>query len=510
MTQAITARRDGDNFQARLFWKKAARLLDSQSSIVKVGFESGPKSFDDIWVEYDANRAPQSHGHPLVREHIQCKWHVSPNAYNHTHLIDPEFINANALSFLQRARAAQLKFAPDGKGIRFKLVTNWRIELTDPLRAMLAQRSNTIKLDHLFGTKTDNSAAGNIRKSWREHLEIDEIELRLFAQTLAFSEATDSLDELRENLNNLFGCVGLRRIPDNESAFLYDDLVYQWMGQGRLEFDKVTFLEACKRENLFDGNGNGTPLIFGVKSFEHATDRLEDRCSTVLDLVQYFDERQIRSEADWSVTLYPVLKNFLLIAANTGERIRLILDAHLTLAFAAGSILNIKSGRIIELEQRTISKSIWSPDDMPNDPSWSTWVFKNEEIGNGTDLAVVISLTHDATAKANAYIKNALPNIGSLLIAHPNTGPSSRSVICGRHAFDLAESLTAEIKSVQEKKPTSGSVHLFPACPASFAFFLGQRQIALGRTLLYEFDFEGENGGSYKCSMSLPVKSSST
>ena len=49
-------RRDGDTFQARLFWLKAARLLDPESPIVRVGFESGPKGYDDIWVEYDPRR----------------------------------------------------------------------------------------------------------------------------------------------------------------------------------------------------------------------------------------------------------------------------------------------------------------------------------------------------------------------------------------------------------------------------------------------------------------------
>lgn len=52
MTQAVAIRRDGDRFQARLFWKKAARMLMVNSNIARVGFEVGPKSFDDIWVDY--------------------------------------------------------------------------------------------------------------------------------------------------------------------------------------------------------------------------------------------------------------------------------------------------------------------------------------------------------------------------------------------------------------------------------------------------------------------------
>jgi len=110
MTQAVTVRRDGDTFQARLFWWHAARLLDPQSPVMRVGFESGPKSFDDIWVEYDpARSAVDQYGDPLRREHMQCKWHVTPDNYGYSNLIDPEFINANARSLLQRAREAQIK-----------------------------------------------------------------------------------------------------------------------------------------------------------------------------------------------------------------------------------------------------------------------------------------------------------------------------------------------------------------------------------------------------------------
>lgn len=58
MTQAVTVRREGDVFQARCFWLKAAGLLDPASPVRRVGFETGPKAFDDIWVDYDETRAP--------------------------------------------------------------------------------------------------------------------------------------------------------------------------------------------------------------------------------------------------------------------------------------------------------------------------------------------------------------------------------------------------------------------------------------------------------------------
>ena len=240
MTQAVIARRDGDTFQARLFWEYAARLLDEHGSIVKVGFESGPKSFDDIWVEYSEESAPfDQYGARLRRVHMQCKWHSMPNTYGYVELTDPIFINANAVSFLQRARRAQLKSAPSGTGSRFKLLTNWRLERNDALRDMVSMRSSAIRLDRLYNSKTDNSKSGAVRKLWREHLNIDEKELRVFARTLAFGEVTDSLDDLRSRLDMTFRAMGLRRVPASESAFFYDDLVYQWMGQHRLELIEI-------------------------------------------------------------------------------------------------------------------------------------------------------------------------------------------------------------------------------------------------------------------------------
>ena len=147
MTQAVAVRRDGDAFQARIFWRKAACLLDPKSPVEQVGFESGPKGFDDVWVAYAAERAPSDHeGQPILREHIQCKWHVSVNDFGHADLVEPEWINANKFSLLQRALAAQVAHAPDGIGARFKLLTNWRIAQSDPLRGYINQKSKTLRL----------------------------------------------------------------------------------------------------------------------------------------------------------------------------------------------------------------------------------------------------------------------------------------------------------------------------------------------------------------------------
>lgn len=505
MTQAVAVRRDGDAFQARIFWRKAACLLDPKSPVTQVGFESGPKGFDDVWVAYAPDRAPgDPEGRPILREHIQCKWHVSVNDFGHADLIEPEWINANRFSLLQRARAAQMAHARDGIGVRFKLLTNWRIGQNDPLRRYINQKSKTLRLKDLFDETRDTSIAGKVRKLWREHLGIDDQELMLLARTLSLDTDSTSLDDHRDNLDLLFENRGLRRVPVNESSFVYDDVAFQWLAQGRLEFNRQTFRDACKREGLLAGDGRAH-VVFGVKSFEHSFDRLEDRCTVVLDLIPHFDERAIRDQTEWATTLYPKLKSFLQVAARDNQYLRLILDAHITLAFATGSVLNIKSGRNVEIEQRTVHRNVWHSSDLPRDSSWPGWEFDLETLsGAEGDMAVAVCLTHDVVSAVKAHLAASSSQVGSLLIARPTGGSGARSVVCGQHAFDLAEALALHIN--QKRHPGRLPLHLFIAAPNAFTFFFGQRQPSLGETTLYEYDFEGASGGGYMPSLSLPIQ----
>lgn len=511
MTQAVSVRRDGDTFQARQFWLRAARLLDPMSPVGRVGFENGPKSFDDIWIEYEPGRQPNAHdGAPLGREHLQCKWHVAPGTYGYADLIEPEFINANARSLLQRAHEAQLKNAPGGSGARFKLVTNWQIARTDPLRPMVNNRSGSMRLDRLYSSKTDKSKDGAVRKAWREHLGIDEGELKVLAHTLAFGHVSETLEDLRERLDEVFGVVGLVRVPSNQSTLVYDDVVFQWMAQGRIEFDRESFREACARENLL-GESEERPRVFGVKSFEHAFDRLEERCDGVLDFVPVFDERYIRDDADWQAKLYPELQAFLVDAARDRARLRFALDVHTTLAFAAGSVLNIKSGRAVELEQRTIGRRVWAADDLPPAPEWPMLRESLEDVDRDEiDIAVALGITHDISDDVRRYVDAHLHGVGRLLRLQPTGGANAQAVTCGRHAFDLVQAAKDAVRRARLRTVLPATTHLFVAAPNALTYYLGQQQPVLGRVRLYEFDFEGGRGGSYSASLTLPVPNSNS
>lgn len=503
MTQAVTVRRDGDAFQARIFWLKAAALLDEDAGPLRVGFESGPKGFDDVWVEYDSARLPHDHlGKPLIVERLQCKWHVNLGTYSHVDLTRPEYINASTTSLLQRAHRAFRADRARGLNARVKLMTNHRVDQNDVLHGLIRTRSSVLDLAKLFAGKTAQSATGAARKLWREHLSVDEEELRELCGTLAFSHVAESLDELRERLDVTLRGYGLRPSLAQGSASIYDDLVFQWAGQGRLEFDRKSFRDACQREGLFAGKSERR-VLFGVKSFEHPFDRLEDRCIKVVDLVPEFDERFIRDPQAWESVLQPKLDAFLREAARQEKaRLRLVLDTHATLAFAAGSVLDTKSGRLVEIEQRSPDRRIWAPDDAAIANDWLDWEFSLRELSaDGTGIAIAVSLARDVEPKVLQYLQSNHPRMRKLLVARLRAGASQQAVLGGAHAAWLVESLVR--RASEERNEGRDTLHLFLAAPNAFTFYLGRHAAILKPVTLYEFDFEAQRDGSYQPSLSI-------
>jgi hypothetical protein len=116
-------------------------------------------------------------------------------------------------------------------------------------------------------------------------------------------------------------------------------------------------------------------------------------------------------------------------------------------------------------------------------------------------VAVVVSVSRDALPDAKAYAEDVL-SICAVVDARPESGIGQRAVEDADHAVALADNLAEVIRANRPKN--GGRTHLFIAAPNALSFFLGQHRGALGNVQLYEFDFEGERGGSYSTSISLP------
>jgi len=507
MTQAVVTRRDGDTFQARMFWLKAARLLDEHGCIVRVGFEHGPKGFDDVWVEYEPDRAPQDQfGNALHVERMQCKWHATPGTFTHQALIDPAYVNATSASLLQRALGAFRADRSSGHATRLSLVTNHMVDQADTLSKYIRSKCLTLDLDGLFSGKTTRSATGQIRKAWCDHLQVDEDELRELCASLSFNSTRESLDALREMLDDACRLNGLVRPEPNASTTVYDSNIFEWVGQRRTVFDRKTFKEKCAQEGLLAAPSK-TVSLYGIKSFEHPLDRLEDRCQDVLNLVPEFNDRLIRDDEAWRSSLVPRLQKFLAGVPAPDGRMRLAIEVHATLAFAAGAVLNTKSGRVVELEQRSPTRQLWAHDDRPLTPDLPSWEYVEHELdSNGVGTACAISVTRDTEAAVRRYISQSGPRIRRLILAAPQGGASARAVASGAHANALAESLASRLKRDRDARaPNDGErYHLFISAPNAFTFYLGRQAPAIAPWTLYEFDFDHQVDGSYWPSLSYP------
>jgi hypothetical protein len=507
MTQAVITRRDGDVFQARMFWLKAARLLDDEGNITRVGFESGPRGFDDIWVEYDPTRAPKNQfGAPFFVERMQCKWHATGGNYTYHDLTLPAFINAEKNSMLQRAYAALKHDRQHGRASRLALITNHRTHDKDPLHGLVRMKSFTLDVEQLFKGTTERSATFRVRRDWMGHLGIDEAELHALCICLGLVHTSESLDMVRDRLDEACRLGGLVRPDPRSSTTVYDGNIFEWVGQRRMEFDRKTFREKCSDEGLLAANA-ASSRVYGVKTFEHAFDRLEDRCHDVLNLVSEFDHPFIRDLDAWKTSLQPQLKAFLLALPVSDGRLRLAMDTHATLAFAAGAVLDTKSGRIVEVVQRSPRLVIWAPDDQPVSASWPAWDFQETVLNaDGHGTACAVSITRDTEPMVRLYARESLAGLRRLLVARLNVQSSQTVVVSGSHANYLAEALSERLKRDRENDASllMERIHLFVAAPNAFTFFLGKHVQVLKPVTLYEFDFGRERGGSYDPSLSYP------
>jgi hypothetical protein len=137
MAQAIVAREQGDEYQARWFWMNVCRMFDNRSKVIRVIYEQeNVKSFDDLGVFYKEGMQDEN-GNPLTADYTQVKFHVTAaGAITWQGMTDPAFINASSISLLQRLKNAQQQYAPQGVGSRFSLYTPWSVHPDDLLASI--------------------------------------------------------------------------------------------------------------------------------------------------------------------------------------------------------------------------------------------------------------------------------------------------------------------------------------------------------------------------------------
>jgi hypothetical protein len=249
------------------------------------------------------------------------------------------------------------------------------------------------------------------------------------------------------------------------------------------------------------------PLHLGIRSIDGWGRDMESQANAVLDFVPLFEDRFIKRKESWQEEIFPRLKDF--FRQHVDERRPLLLDfaAHSSIAFAAGWLLEAKSGLDVRVRQRIQGGGAldWHPDEggVPDSPLWLDE--PDLELAAGApDIALALAVSQPELAvQVQDYVQRKGLPVGRVLRATIAPAPGARSVQGGAHALRLAQSL---LPAVRQRRPheRGGCVHIFGAAPNALLFYLGQLSRSFGRIVLYEHPFGAADAwGKYQPSIRL-------
>ena len=208
-----------------------------------------------------------------------------------------------------------------------------------------------------------------------------------------------------------------------------------------------------------------------------------------LDLTDLFNGRYPIHEDVWRSDIPQRVAELLSALADLPQALVLALQTHLSIGWYLGTLLNPKRGFNVNVSQRTnAGEIVWELARAQPPNADRGWLVTEEPLNRGQDLALVVSVTHDARVDAKRAIDTLALPIGRL--AHASlTEPGPDAVVDGGHARWLADALARQVRELVVVDPPR-RLHVFAACPVGLMLLFGQRADSWGPTTVYEFAFE--------------------
>lgn len=286
------------------------------------------------------------------------------------------------------------------------------------------------------------------------------------------------------------------------SATVNDQMISSTHGKG---IDRKTFDEELEKRILLVADKYSPKRIsIGIKSFTRGAVHLEDE-TMCLSLLDKFDGRNLKNGYDWNNDIYPKLRDFLIENTNNKHAYQVFLDTHASLAFAAGQVLDSKSGINVFPIQKSATNGteLWDVK-LLSKRNYSNWDISHEMFDeNQFDSALILNVTRPIYNDVVEYIKENNLSIGRIINCTPSEiGATNFSIEDGNHAAALANSVYNAIaqRTTVERRAT---LHIFASAPNAFMFFLGQNSRGFGKCVLYEYDFEQRDSCSYSKSINF-------
>ncbi len=307
-------------------------------------------------------------------------------------------------------------------------------------------------------------------------------------------------DSLHEYISHRDHRMTFEQIKFIASAIVNDQMISSTHGNGidRRRFDE----ELEKRILLVADKYSSKRISIGIKSFTCEAVSSEDEMKC-LSLIDKFAGRNLKDGYGWNDDVYEKVKEFLLANTNKNHAYQIFLDAHTSLAFAAGRVLNSKSGiNVFPIQKTAINGTVlWEVKSLSK-KNYSNWDISHEICdGNQYDSALILNVTRNIYKNVVEYIHEKDLLIGRIINCTPNeAGATNFSIEDGNHAAFLANSIYNSIaqRTIEERRAT---LHIFASAPNAFMFFLGQNSVGFGKCILYEYDFEQRDSCTYSPSI---------
>jgi len=457
----------GDDYQHAIGWYWACQALDDPD-IVSVSIEDAAAGhFDDVVVRH--RQGPDQY------------WQVKSSNYgsavvDEAWLLTP--VTRSGRSPLQHFHASWRQFRATRRPFELALLTNRGFDPADAILQLRDLKTEGIDVDALTAAGP-RSRAGRERQRWASHLGIDLDELADFLRSLSWKSgaAESSWDQQARHLMRL---AGLR--SDDDAVILGKALVRSWVTDGTGPMSRDNIRQAVAKTGLLARNGT---LVLAV----HAIDRqptatppnVEINLVDLYDGTDAFARVQLRDPADWDAKVGPAIRNAAReLEAYATRRVHVTGSMRLPLWFALGRALPDVRGWVLSLDQRTEE---WSTDATPEEVT--ARVVAETHIGNGPDLAIIISITHDISEDVTRYISQTRRPVGTVLALGPQSEPGNRVVTSAGWATAWVRSAREQARRAANNAGTTRA-HLYMAAPAALAMMLGHQWNLMPPTTIYE------------------------
>lgn len=255
--------------------------------------------------------------------------------------------------------------------------------------------------------------------------------------------------------------------------------------------DILDFLSKKLRILINEVESKLTPI--SIIAFDRGSKnaQMETAPENCLDLKDLFEDRILKKDLSWE-SVFQRLSNFI-DNLDTTIHYKLNIEASYTISFALGLMMDGKSGLTFHLVQKTQFKGaqIWDINPTVSIPDINCNCIV-EYHGDNKTVAVVIGLTRNILSDVQNYLCDKNITVGKILYFTPSQSASQFYVQNGDHARFLAQYIATEIK-----KHNADKILLFPACPNSVCFMLGQLSRSFKNITMYEYDFNNIFKGSY-------------